>query len=271
VAHKGLLFRNPLSGFLTLLISPGKSIFLYSPPIVLAVLGIGQLWRRRPELATLIGSSSLVLVFFLSWIAFVGGDWCWGPRYLAVLLPLWALALPFTVGHGVGKKLALAIIGVGFLVQALALSVENQRFFFERGLNDFFWAEDSWFYFKHSALIARVGEAISLREGVPPTAHLFNSIPAPELTTYCPLGPPRNIPRKLAPTWMRQFQIYFLPRPWPLWMSWLPPGARPIDMGPWLVGLLSTCILGAGLIYRGLQVREPAKLALQVAVLDESP
>ena len=253
-AHRGLLLGNPLSGLLTLLISPGKGIFLYSPPIVLGILGIGQLWRRRPELIAVIGAASLILVLFISCIAFAGGDWCWGPRYLVVLLPLWALAFPFTVGYRVKRNLAFAIVGVGFLVQGLALSVENQRFFFERGLNDFFWAEDSWFYFKHSALFARVDEAVSLREGVPPTARLFNSIPAPELTTYSLLGPPRKVPRKLAPIWIRNYQIYFLPRPWPLWMSWLRPDQRPIDVGAWLVGLLSTTVLGASLAYRGFKL-----------------
>jgi hypothetical protein len=151
-------FGNPLAGFLTLLVSPGKSVFLYSPPLFLAVMGVRQLWRRRPELVVAIGASSLLLVLFISCISFAGGDWCWGPRYLTPLLPLWALFLPFTVGVNVRRDLAVAVIAVGFLVQILALSVENQRFFFESRLDDYFWAEDSWAYFKHSALFARPGE-----------------------------------------------------------------------------------------------------------------
>jgi len=251
-------FGNPLAGFLTLLVSPGKSVFLYSPPLFLAVMGVRQLWRRKPELVAAIGASSLILLLFISCISFAGGDWCWGPRYLTPLLPLWALFLPFTVGVNVRRDVAVAVIAVGFLVQVLALSVENQRFFFETRLDDYFWAEDSWTYFKRSALVTRVGEAASLSEGAPPTAHLFNAIPLPDWSTYTILGPPVGMPRDLAPQWIRNYKIFFLPRPWPLWMCWLPPSLRAIDMRNWLLGLMSMALAGVGLIYRGLRPRERA-------------
>ena len=253
-AHRNYSFLgNPVAGLLTLLVSPGKSVLLYSPPIILGFLGIRQLGRRNRGLAIVIAAASLVLVLFISCISFAGGDWCWGPRYLTPLLPLWALALPFAVGFRVRRDLALAIVGVGFLVQILALSVENQRFFFERGLNDFFWAEDPWFYLKHSALFARVTETASLQAGAPATAHLFNSIPLSDWTTYTVLGPPPTVPRALAPVWMRHFQIFYLPRPWPLWMSSLPPTLRPIEPVPWLAGLLGLTALGTGLICHGFR------------------
>jgi len=245
---------NPLAGFLTLLVSPGKSVFLYSPPLLLGIFGMSRLWRRKTGLSASIAAASLILVLFLSCIAFVGGDWCWGPRYLTSLLPLWALAFPFMNGSsGVRKYAVPAIIVAGFLVQVLALSVENQRFFFEKSFNDFFWAEDPWVYFKHSALFTRFGEAFSLRNGLPPTARLFNSIPIPEWTTYSLLGPPPNIPRNLVPLWIRNFKIFFLPRPWPLWMSSLSPASPPINVGAWVKGLLGMTVLGCGLVYRGFR------------------
>jgi hypothetical protein len=244
-------FGNPAAGFLTLFVSPGKSIFLYSPVLALGILGIRRLCLRAPVLVAVIGTSSLFLLLFISCISFAGGDWCWGPRYLTLLLPLCALAFPFAINSGRGRGLLFALIGLGFVIQILALSVENQRFFFDRALNDYFWAEDPWFYFKHSALFARFGEAASLREGVPSTAHWFTSLPESISTTYAVLGPPANVPRILAPVWIRNFQIFFLPRPWPLWMYWLSPELRPIDIGSWLAGLLSLTLLGAGLIHRG--------------------
>jgi hypothetical protein len=246
-------FGNPLAGFLTLLVSPGKSVFLYSPPLLLGVMGMFRLWRRKPELVTAIGLSSLILISFISCIAFAGGDWCWGPRYLTPLLPLWALGFPFAMGANLRRQMVTMVIACGFLIQILGLSVENQRFFFERKLNDMFWAEDSWAYFKRSALVARVGEAASLSEGAPSTAQFFNSIPVPDRSTYTILGPPMGIPRELSALWMRQYKIFFVPRPWPLWMWWLPPARRPIDIGAWLIGLLSAALVGAGLIHRGLR------------------
>lgn len=250
------LFGNPLAGFLTLLVSPGKSVFLYSPPIVLAVLGMRHLWRERREIALAVLVATLALVSFLSCISFAGGDWCWGPRYLTPLAGLWALALPFARIGKNRRELVVAVVGASFIVQVLALSVENQRFFFELAVEDHFWAQDSWFYFKHSALLARFGEAASLSQGVPATAHWFNSLPVPGWTTYTLLGPPPNIPRKLSPTWIRNFKLYFLPRPWPLWMSWVPKPERPINMRAWLIGLMGTMTAGAWLTCRGLRGAE---------------
>lgn len=248
------LFGNPLAGFLTLLASPGKSIFLYSPPIILGLLGIRRLWRRQPSLGCTIVATSVILVLFISTIAFAGGDWCWGPRYLVPLLPLWALAMPFVPMTRFRRWLLPAIISAGLAVQVLGVSMENQRFFFERGLADFFWADDPWFYFKHSALSARVDEVISLRKGVPETARFFNPGPYLSLTTYTILGPPPPSPRRLANLWMRWFKVFYMPKPWPIWMPTIPPERRPINLEGWLGGALGTGLLGLALICRGLGV-----------------
>lgn len=247
---------NPLIGLLTLLASPGKGILLYSPVIILAVLGIRELRNRAPQLATTIVGTSLALVLFISCISFAGGDWCWGPRYLAPLLPLWALALPFTVKFKVCRELAVALIGAGLLVQVLALSVDNERFFLERGLSAHFWEEDPWFYFKHSALFARIGEVESLNEPMPSTAQWFGATPAAQEGENNDQQKPSQTARRPDPSLTRNFKIYFLPRPWPLWMSWLPSRLRPLNLGAWLLGTLSLACLGAGAIYRGLQVEE---------------
>ena len=248
------LLGNPLAGFVTLLLSPGKSVFLYSPPLILGVLGIRHLWRRKPEVGTAIVAASTILLLFISCISFAGGDWCWGPRYLVVLLPLWALAFPFMVRERrLQRNLVVVIVGLGLVVQVLALSIEHQRFFFQRGLNDFFWSEDPWFYCKHSALFARVSEVISLKDGLPPTAQEFNAIPIPEWSTYTILGPPPKMPRSLAPQWMRHFKIFYLPRPWPIWMWQVKPDLRPISLEAWLAGLCGLGLLGITLVVHGFR------------------
>jgi len=260
-AHRHPVWGNPIAGLPTLLISPGKSLLFYSPPLLLGILGIRSLWRRRPEAALMILGASAALISFMSCYAGLGGDWCWGPRYLTVLLPMWALAFPFVPADKIRRDLVLAIVGAGLLVQVLALSAETQRFFFERAFDDHFWAEDPWVYFKHSALLARVGETISLGTGPPLTARFFNSAPVTDWYTYTILGPPP--PRSMAPTWMRNFKIYYLPRPWPLWMCWLPKTLRPINLGVWAGTLLSMLLAGVGFVYHGLH-------AIQLAKADEA-
>jgi len=254
-AHAYPLFGNPLAGLLTLLVSPGKSIFLYSPPLLLCLIGMRSFRQQQPAIALAVKLSSALLVLFLACICFVGGDWCWGPRYLTPLLPLWALAFPFVKLNRIRRQWAVALLGAGLLIQLMALTVENQRFFLENGFKDYFWAEDPWIYFKHSALFRRFGEVASLRNGVPPTARFFNSIPVTEWCTYTILGPPPGFDRSKSPIWIRNFKIYYLPRPWPLWMSYLPPANRPIPMGPWLWSLFTLMALGGGLSYFGLRGR----------------
>ena len=249
------LFGNPVSGLLTLLVSPGKSFLLYSPSIVLGFAGVRRLWRHKPQIAFVVIAASVVLVLFISTVSFPGGDWCWGPRYLAPLIPLWALAFPFiTIKNACRRGLVTGIVGLGLIVQCLAVSVEHQRFFFERGLPDFFWATDPWFYFKHSALAARPGEALSLLEGPPSGATSFNTYNNPP--TYTTLGPPRGIPRSRAPQWMRQFKVFYVPRPWPFWMWDIPYDDRGINLEAWLAGTFGVGLLGFLLLRRGLQ--EPA-------------
>lgn len=244
------LFGNPVMGFLTLLASPGKSIFLYSPPIILGILGFGRLRSRTPVLAKAIVVSSIILILFFSCISFAGGDWCWGPRYLVPLLPLFALAFPFA-NLRLRREAILLIVALGLVVQALALSVENERFFNEEGLTDHFWMQDPGFYLTHSALLARIGEVASLPQGPPATARHFTSAPLP---TYSVLGAPH--PREQAAAWIRNFQIFFLPRPWPFWMPYLPPAERPVDVRTWLYGVTGISLVGAGLTLLGLRAEE---------------
>jgi hypothetical protein len=244
---------NPLSGLALLLLSPGKSIFLYSPPLVLGLLGMRHLRRSHPQVAMAIISASIMLVVMLSYFGAPGGDWCWGPRYLVVLLPLWSITLPFVrVDNPLRRGALILTLTLGVLVQILAMSVENQRFFFARALSDDLYS-DEWVYFKHSAVFARVGEAISLREGVPPTAKFFTSAPIHRWSTHCIFGPPDRMPRSLSPEWMKTFKIYYLPRPWPLWMSTINPVLRPINIAAWLKGLATMFLAGVAFIYIGFQ------------------
>jgi hypothetical protein len=249
-----VIFGEPLSGFSTLVLSPGKSIFLYSPPLLLAFWGFRGLKRRNPQLAGTIATASAILLLFLSFISFPGGDWCWGPRYLVVLLPLWALTFPFVdLKPAIQRNIVVVIVGLGLVVQLLALSAENQRFFFDRGLEDAFYITDPWFYFKDSALFARVGEVISLKNGPPTRAYFFSSSPVHRWATYAIFGPNSHMSRKFAPEWMSQFKIYYLPRPWPLWMLSIQPQQRPIDMAPWLRTLMAMFLLGTACICQGVR------------------
>ncbi len=86
-------FSTPLlRGVSMLVLSPGKSFFVYSPILLAAIPGLAFLSRRRAPLAVVITAMFVLRVaFYARWWTPEGGN-SWGPRFL---LPLCAaLAIP---------------------------------------------------------------------------------------------------------------------------------------------------------------------------------
>jgi hypothetical protein len=238
------LFDNPLLGAAVLLLSPGKSIFLFSPVVVLALLGARGLLKTDRALfllAAVATSSHLLLVSSLS---FPSGDWCWGPRYLVLTLPLVCLALPWSTAAG--RWGSRAVTGWSVAVQVLALTLDHQRYFFERSLSAQFWLHNHGIYFRDSQLLGRVGEICA---NAPHTFSRFTSAPSP-LSTYAPFGPPPSVD---ASEWVTHFAVFFWPRPWPLWMARLPEPMQILDPFPLALGFAALALAGAALVVRGVR------------------
>lgn len=91
---EGIAFSTPLlEGLHGLLLSPGRSLFLYGPALVLAPYGWVRLARsrRRIVLGTVLAGVPFLLAM-ASWQNWEGG-WCWGPRHIYQLTPLLALGI----------------------------------------------------------------------------------------------------------------------------------------------------------------------------------
>jgi hypothetical protein len=129
------LFTTPLLvGLHGLLLSPGKSVLLYAPPLLLALPGAVALWRRgAPGAALLAGGLFLShLLLYARWGEWEGGG-VWGPRFLLpVVAPLLVLAAglwpaagrrPAAEGRSQGalRRSSLLVLGSWFLVPLLAL------------------------------------------------------------------------------------------------------------------------------------------------------
>jgi hypothetical protein len=114
---------NFLVGFLGVLLSPGKSIFLYSPVLILALPGWKAMFTRfRAEAWTLLG---FVLPYYLLHCALHvwAGHAGWGPRYfLLVLAPLF-LPAAFWVREASarGRRLWALVLLWGVTVQVAAV------------------------------------------------------------------------------------------------------------------------------------------------------
>jgi hypothetical protein len=253
-AHHPPLFGNPLIGMLSLLLSPGRSVFLYSPTLVLGVLGFGALWRRERWLATAIIATSFVHFAIISSLSFFAGDWCWGPRYLGCLLPLWALAAPFAITTPSRTTLSRWLLALSLCVQLLGVSVEHTVFFINHRMPIYFWYRYPWIYFSKSALFDRPAELVHiLRTGRTPEARHF----APTLhrgsATSGPIMPARV---QYWPSVVPQYLIYHVPRPWPFWVGHIGRARRPIHPRPAIAVLWVLVWVGAEFTRRGAKNHE---------------
>ncbi len=108
------------------LLSPGKSIFLYTPALLLALVGLRRFVRRFGTSAAVIASAGIPVVLVYAKYAFWHGDYAWGPRYLTFLVPVALLPAVLVIGDMLAdgrRKLAIAVfalaLGTGAFVQTL--------------------------------------------------------------------------------------------------------------------------------------------------------
>jgi len=277
---------NPISGIPTILISPGKGGFWFSPPIILSLFGLKFFPSSFRTLKLAIIALVCLHVFEMSCLSFVAGDWCWGPRYLLPILPLMGLALPF-IPFRIRSLPVVALLSIGILVQLMGISTETYRFFYNQQFNPFFW-QDQWVYFRVSQLASRPGEIIESIRTRDVQRPLIICNPPGE-ATYAPFDAARDANKKRKPKrpnlkhkgptptgwanllqmadakyqenvkkttdqdirpreFQKRFKLFYLPRPWWGWINAVPPEQRPFD--PRLIGTFSllVCALGSGML-----------------------
>jgi len=108
---------EPLEGLYGLLLSAGRGIVWYAPPVVAAVLCFRQFRAARPALTWAL--VALVLVWLgahAAWRGWHGGEG-WGPRYLLPVTPYMLVPLAAGWKDRALRWTTLALVGLGVLVQ----------------------------------------------------------------------------------------------------------------------------------------------------------
>lgn len=129
-------FTTPLHlGLRGLLISPGKSLFIFNAPTALGVVGLWHLARRDRPLAVLFAVLVVPrILFFAKWASWDGG-WAWGPRFLLPLIPILVIsAVELLRSRAVGTMAARLMTGatVSLLVLAGAVGYLSVRVPYEQ-------------------------------------------------------------------------------------------------------------------------------------------
>ncbi len=127
---EGIKFSTPLLiGLHGFLFSAGRSLFVFSPILVLAPVGFALMWRKdRLSVVALLSTSGFLLLAMSLWQNWAGG-WDWGPRHLLQILPMLTLALAACPwgrwwAHPAKRAAVVALALVSFCVQLLGVLVD---------------------------------------------------------------------------------------------------------------------------------------------------
>jgi len=119
-------------GFLGALFKPEKSIFLFDPLLVLAIVLLIALWKRMSAEVQAYSLATLLLLLgyisFYARYAYWAGDFAWGDRYVSTAVEMAALlAVPLMVRYREGLSgwiwnVGLALVGISFAIQLASLA-----------------------------------------------------------------------------------------------------------------------------------------------------
>ena len=100
-------------------LSSGKSLFLYAPITLVALLGVGRAFKKVPLEMCLLGGIVLANTIFFARVQFWSGDWAWGPRYMQIVLPCVAAMAAPLMEVRFWRRALLVVSVFGFLFAAL--------------------------------------------------------------------------------------------------------------------------------------------------------
>jgi hypothetical protein len=118
-------WHNPFwRGVVGFLFSPGKSVFLFCPPMILGIWGLRRLWQRNRALTMLAVTAPIANLILYSFRTQWEGSYCYGPRYLVPSLTLLCLPAAALLREPPPwlRPTFWITATVGFLVQAIGLS-----------------------------------------------------------------------------------------------------------------------------------------------------
>lgn len=150
------------AGLYGFLLSPGKSLFLYNPLLLMWPFAIRPFHREHRSESLLVILATGVTLLFFSPLYWWHGDWAWGPRYLLPLVPLMVLSLAPLVRSAVrGTRLRRAfalLLVLAVVVNTLGMTVNF--FFYLRALSDAGHVHDDWNFIPGLSPLAFHGHVI---------------------------------------------------------------------------------------------------------------
>jgi hypothetical protein len=134
-------FTTPLpTGLYGLILSPGKGILWFAPPVILTVFGLIAFWRsqnpfRHAEVAAIGAQAAIVLVFHALWSSWEGNI-AWGPRLILPVVPLLLWPLGALAADMRARRAWWLLGAVGLLVNIPGALIDQFYYFNLYGVYD---------------------------------------------------------------------------------------------------------------------------------------
>jgi hypothetical protein len=113
-------------------LSPGKSLFLYAPFVLLAVAGVVVSVRKFPRELALLIALVVANTLLFGRVRFWAGDWSWGPRYMIIVLPCLAVMCAPLVNRKPWRNALVVLAGLGVLFPGAMGVLVNFNTYYQR-------------------------------------------------------------------------------------------------------------------------------------------
>lgn len=163
-------------GLSGLLLSPGRSLFIYNPIIVFGFIGLISLWRLHRAWAVFAGVTFTCCLILHATVDCFHGNCCWGPRYLYRVIPFLFIPLAFWLfGDPSSPKkfqsltrrlVTIVVVCLSVLVQVAAVSMHHVRELTQlEAAYNVSWSERQWTMWEPQAhflmmRLVNIGESI---------------------------------------------------------------------------------------------------------------
>jgi hypothetical protein len=147
--HQGGFTAPTWIGLFGLFFSPGKSIFLYTPPLFLSLFALPQALRKHRDLLLVILMTVGPVVYVSASLLFWTGDYAWGPRYLVFATPV--LLLPgllvfdekLQAARGWARRGLRGLLGT-VLAAGIFVQVLGSAFYWDHWIRISYTAAEKW-------------------------------------------------------------------------------------------------------------------------------
>ncbi|MBU1869141.1 MAG: hypothetical protein KJ818_01605, partial [Candidatus Omnitrophica bacterium] len=137
------------SGIYGFLLSPGKSIFIFSPILISSLFVLKDFYNRYKLEALLFAGIFLIFLFVFSFWSGWDGGVCWGPRYMVPSIPLFVFPLGMffikrSLSTKASKVVFTAFLIISVVVQLLPILVRYDIYINKMGwtlATDFSWSK----------------------------------------------------------------------------------------------------------------------------------